>query len=566
MAEDNKDMDEISLLLQDLEEKEPTSSSAEKKKEEVVDLEEDELLPLEEELEEGIELKDEKKKGFLENLRSRIKWIPIKVGIFFLIAFLGIGVSSYFLTKGLKTKRHVRKGTEFINRGEFELAEQELDKALSSCFSEDKVLNQFGETYLKNRELVRAYNKLKKALGVNPKNIPAQYNLSHLYILRGELSKVEEICENILINKPKDKFALVTLADVCLKLGNFKKASFFAHKAIEVSPKNKKALLVLLKTYIEEGKYEDALKIHRYLYNLSEGKIFDPHSLTRLGAFYLQKDPETSEKLLKLATKRNIPKAYYYLGRIYLKKGELNQALSSLKKAVSQLTFEDPLYSETYSLLGKIHLKCGMLRKAEEELQEAINSNSKNGEANFDLGNVYYNLGEIERAIPFYEKAEHLGVTEELLYYNLGVGYYQAKRYDDALRRFSMLRSSPNVCYNLGNTCLHLDMLEQAKVKYQEVIMKDKHALHDQVHFISAAEEKDIYRRLRKAYNNIGVVYEKLKDEKQAMLSYSQSAECASFFGKGRNLARENLNRVFLGRPILSIESAIYDEVEKRYR
>jgi tetratricopeptide (TPR) repeat protein len=87
-------------------------------------------------------------------------------------------------------------------------------------------------------------------------------------------------------------------------------------------------------------------------------------------------------------------------------------------------------------------------------LETVVQADPNSAQAQFDLGNAYYEAGDWEQAIAAYKRAVELDPSYQAAYANLGVTYYQQQQFDLAASQYKKaLELNPNdgeVAYNLG--------------------------------------------------------------------------------------------------------------------
>ena len=100
-------------------------------------------------------------------------------------------------------------------------------------------------------------------------------------------------------------------------------------------------------------------------------------------------------------------------------------------------------------------------------LQDALKENPLSLEANYKLGLLQFNLGDLEKSITYLKKTISLNPKFAPAYSNLGVIYFRLKNKDLALENYlkSIELDSKNFLtnYNLGNYFLFYDDLENSE-------------------------------------------------------------------------------------------------------
>ena len=141
-----------------------------------------------------------------------------------------------------------------------------------------------------------------------------------------------------------------------------------------------------------------------------------------------------------------LAKAQNNLGDALMKKGRYDEAIKALGLAVKA----DPWYVEPHYNLGICYLRKGLLRKAISEFKEVIRINSilKEGhygartepkyefQANLNLGNIYFLLGEFGKAVEYLKKAVSINPSDLSVHFNLGLAYKRLGMFSKAEEEF----------------------------------------------------------------------------------------------------------------------------------
>jgi len=137
------------------------------------------------------------------------------------------------------------------------------------------------------------------------------------------------------------------------------------------------------------------------------------------------------------------PKYHVIAARLYYKQGQLNDAESSAKKAVS-LNYNN---SDAFAMLGDVYfdralnlvtsdetreLKQNYLKKSFDYFYTSCNYNQSSPFGHIGLAKVYYMNGQADYALDEILKAKELGIKNPRAMYLIGEYYYKIKEYDNA--------------------------------------------------------------------------------------------------------------------------------------
>lgn len=568
---------ELEGLLERAEEEQPLKEEGVKEEEEVF---EEELIPF---LEMGIEEEEEKpleiEKEALtkeeapkpveapkEELRRPWRLQLIAASIL-LVVIVGGGL---LLVRTILSMNHLNKGIEYIKHRRFLEAEAEFRKSVRlKPFFKSGVFNRFGEAYLDIGEIGRAEEKFKMASTLDPNDIRVHHNLISLYTKKGDHTNAKRICVHIIekIN-PRDIMAYISLSRLAMEEGRLKEALSYLEHGLGIDPKNLDLLYQLQKVYMALREYDKVLSIYRYMVaKIGPDVARDPDMMSRLGKIYLDKGKDCfAEELFRIALKMDPEhsEARVGLASIYFDRGLKEEA----KKELHSILRKRPRYSDAHTLLGRILLDEGRLDGAETHLLKALKIEPHNPLNHYLIGNLYYAKERMDEAIASYQRAISLGFTSKELLYKSGIANYELGRYKEAVENWKRImdEGDPILNFNIGNASLLLFDWQEAKGRYEKAISE----YHKRLNRVKARGDKpeleaSLYLQLGRLYNNIGVVYEKLKMGDEALRSYTTALECASWGGGEDRIAYYNINRIFEGKGLQDLKKAIHSNLSHNY-
>jgi len=187
---------------------------------------------------------------------------------------------------------------------------------------------------------------------------------------------------------------------------------------------------------LDESKFQEALDV------IKEMLAKDPESAA---AYYLQgnaqyyiKDPKNAEESLKKAVALD-PKqvgAHFLLGQIYYEAARHQESIDEFNKELL-------VAAENKDVLGRTNLNLGIVysdsknnEKAAEAFEKAIEINPKEIGAYNELAIVYTRMGKPEKAEEVMSRIKEIGSQNPDIFYNLGVNYYNSKNFKKAADEF----------------------------------------------------------------------------------------------------------------------------------
>ncbi|OYD13629.1 hypothetical protein CH333_10685 [candidate division WOR-3 bacterium JGI_Cruoil_03_44_89] len=150
--------------------------------------------------------------------------------------------------------------------------------------------------------------------------------------------------------------------------------------------------------------------------------------------------------------------ALYYAGRIYYENGDYDTA-------EERLTDVGGKYEEEASLfLGHTYLKLGSYKRAKEKYTSLLSGRYCNAGI-LGLGDVYYTIGELDKALAEYKKLEKNENLKNDVAMRIGRVYFEKKQYDEALLWFDKL-SNKEAKLMASNTLYEMGRYDEARDRY----------------------------------------------------------------------------------------------------
>ena len=245
----------------------------------------------------------------------------------------------------------------------------------------------------------------------NPYSIRAWYNLgtfaqeegkflSALNFYRRAISLIGEVKKSSF----GDIFNNTGLALV--NLGRIKEAEEMFTRALSYNPYMASAYTNLGNIYLNRGDLEKALKFYRkaLILNPAEPRVYKNISWAYLRMNDLEKAKIYARKFLEKfprASPSSRAEVYNYLAVIAEKRGNRNQAFLYLQQALK----EDRNFPLTHLNLGNIYLVEKKWNRAEKEYEEALSKGAPAGVVYRNLGRLFMEKGDLEKAKTFLKKS-----------------------------------------------------------------------------------------------------------------------------------------------------------------
>jgi Flp pilus assembly protein TadD len=172
------------------------------------------------------------------------------------------------------------------------------------------------------------------------------------------------------------------------------------------------------------GKKKDDNKFHR----LTEKDVKQFKTLPNPRLINVQNADQPAET----AAATGDAKSHLEAGRSLLNKGQLNEAIAELTKAVAL----DGKIADAHSLLGVAYQFKGMPDWARREFELALKLDNGNSQIMNNYGYLLYLTGDYKEAIDQLSKAAKLAPNDARIFNNLAMAQTQIGKWDDAYKNF----------------------------------------------------------------------------------------------------------------------------------
>lgn len=183
-------------------------------------------------------------------------------------------------------------------------------------------------------------------------------------------------------------------------------------------------------------------------------------------------DLERLHNLLLRASKQSdcSARALYYLGSSFLERGQFQQAILYLDKALKIAgDFFEALHD-----LATAQAQTGDKQSALQNYTKALHLRQDSSELHYNIARLYDEIDQLDPALVHYKKAVEIDPSYAQAWCNLGVDLAQLRRYEEASHSYDRaLYLSPNdatTWSNKGIALSALKRLDEALVAYEQAI------------------------------------------------------------------------------------------------
>lgn len=357
-----------------------------------------------------------------------------------------------------------------MRRGKATDAIETLQKALQT--SPDTTIAvvhyQLGIAYSKQHDIARAESEWREAVRLKPDLIDAQRSIGTIEISRGDAVGTGQTADQIIALRPDlpDGFLLKGLADMVrqkfadaeqdaqsaaqrapqsaspyIQLGqiqltqkHFSEAEKFYGEALDKDPASSDALSGLMNTYFAENQIPRAIAAaNAQIQKVPNNSNF--YDLLGTALFNGNKDLAGAEVALRKAIEldKNNADALEKLGKVYVEKSSLDQAIALYQQAVK----DNPSEARFYILAGELYESKQAWDQAKSMYEQALKVSPDNPLACNNLAYVILQRGgNLDVAMEMAQTARRVKPNWANAADTLGWAYYRKGIYQSAINQF----------------------------------------------------------------------------------------------------------------------------------
>jgi len=319
------------------------------------------------------------------------------------------------------TMAHFSLGSMLLKKGDYKLAEIELQKAIEL---DDKFYSAYfnlGEVYRNQKQNDLAMLAYKKAMDINPKWGYPYFGIGMIYFDQDKLQDAELQFNQAVKYSPEIGIAHFKLGQIYAKqdadIELVSKAYRDGQKATQTTKKDEaRAFYELGKIFSDKGK--SGLAVQAYKNSIS----IDPNlaiAQFELGTEYYKmglKERSIEHYKLAIQADPSIRNLLNDEAKKQYESGDLESALASLDKTLAI----DPENASAHFYYADIQQKQGNLTEAIKHYEDAIRIDPNFVKAYMPLGDLYYSQGKVKEAISMFRKAMALDQSLESYFFKEG--------------------------------------------------------------------------------------------------------------------------------------------------
>lgn len=299
-------------------------------------------------------------------------------------------------------QRHYESALDFFEQGLYDKALQQIDKAIQKSPENPDMYSTRGVFLHRMNNISQAIEAYKKALAVASDHTFSHYNLGLIYMKQNKTLQAIQEWEAVINVKPRDTDAIFNIAVALSHLGKSSQAVPFYLKVLEICPEHVQAHQNLGVIYRDEGNFSKA-KFHlKKLRDLDstytevvEAEIFKCEEQEFLSNLSVE-NLKLSDSVLENAENSLATALMALIGENYddaLKNSEITLALTPDDHQARLIK------AQALSGLGKNSDAIAIFMKVLADFPDSV-------DAMFHLGNIFLGIGDLEKALGYYERVK----------------------------------------------------------------------------------------------------------------------------------------------------------------
>ncbi len=290
---------------------------------------------------------------------SHSRWWK-RLGVVTLAAIVLAGCSR---DPNVRKQKYFESGTHYFEKQQYREAAIQFQNTIQTDPRYVDAHYQLAQCYLKLGLWGNAYQELLRTVDLKPDHLKGQQDLGVMLLASQKFIEAKEKAQLVLQKDPKNVDAHLLLANADAGLNNLEASLREVQEAIQLDPN--RAASYLNQAYLQLTVNQAALAEESF----KKAVQLDPKSataITALGSLYQQQRrwPEAEQQFrraVEVESKSPLPRAA--LARLYLAEGQNAQAEQVLLEAKKALADN----SEGYRMLGDFYFNLGQLDKAVAE-------------------------------------------------------------------------------------------------------------------------------------------------------------------------------------------------------
>ena len=349
-------------------------------------------------------------------------------------------------------------GRSSILQGDYAKAVTQFEK-LAKVYPKNANINyQLALAYTSVNNNQAALIAAKQAVTYKPGYTEAQLLLAQLQLASDDAISATMTLKQLLTQNPRSFQGQLLLGDVYRSQGKLADAETVYRMAMEAHPTNAEPPMLLGIVYRSEGRREDARKLFLQSSAIAPGLVTTVEQLTDLDIEDAKYDlaMERAKKIADLDP--NAPEPKLLLAKVYMAQRNTNQPNDPFTKlAIDALTgciTNHPTFVSAYMVLSRVYSEAGMDQQAIDVLNKMLDKHGQEQNGWILLGTMLEKQKNVTAAEEAYSRLLQINPDSLIALNNLGCIYSDRGQLDKAYELLKKARSlfptDPSIADSLG--------------------------------------------------------------------------------------------------------------------
>ncbi len=257
---------------------------------------------------------------------------------------------------------------------------------------------------VKNGNLASAIRSGEEMLASGHRKAEIYNLLAQAYERNGQRKRAYDALRAAVELEPKDEANYLDLIALCLRHENFDLSLEIADIGARLIPESPRLRLHRGVVLVMKGRLEQAVREFETAGQLSPDEAL-PRVAQALALIQMDKGPEAIA-LLRRQTERtpNDPRVFWLLGEALSRTRSGTEAEREAITALEKSIQLDPGLPQSRALLGKMLLRRGQVARAAEQLEKALDLDPEDPAATYQLAQALQRMGQTARAQQLFNK------------------------------------------------------------------------------------------------------------------------------------------------------------------
>ncbi len=358
-------------------------------------------------------------------------------------------------------------GKIYAIQGEFEMAEAKFKKTLTLAPGLEEPKIELIAIYKEQGEKEKIISLYQDILKTNSDNIHMAFELALFYAQENMLKDAVRLLEQLGERSLHDRAVVRAIVQKYIEKKRYDDAIILLKGMLQGAPENDELLYVAGVAHDEKGEKQRAVE---FFEKVDPDSQFHVSAVIQTALIYQEKgDVETAISLISSLIDKipDNPDFYLYLGSFYEQIEDTDRAIEAFQKGLGfnsqhigilfrvgvvydkigdkdasieqmkKIIAIDPHHTNALNYLGYTYADMGInLDEAERLITAALKNRPDDGYITDSLGWVYYQKGQIEKALVFLKKAVALMPEDPIILEHLGDAYLALGKTENALQYY----------------------------------------------------------------------------------------------------------------------------------